>query len=74
MRTPSQTRKAVEADLKHLTTALDRAKANTLRPKDQNVRIVQLLSELVRTLTEEVTREAEKQVKIINHASLGNGV
>lgn len=53
MRTPSQTQKAVEADLKHLSTALDRAKANTLRSDDKARRVVQLLSELVTIYTQE---------------------
>lgn len=53
MRKPAQTRKAIADDLKHFSTALDRAKDNTTRPKKKNARIVALLSELVREFTNE---------------------
>ena len=53
MRPPDQTRKAIECDLKHLSTALQRAKENSRRRRDINAKIIQLLSELVLIYTQE---------------------
>lgn len=53
MRPPDQTRKAIECDLKHLSTALERAKGNIRRRRDINAKIIELLSELVLIYTQE---------------------
>lgn len=53
MRKPTQTRKAIGTDLKHFALALDRAQLNTRRAPKDNLRIIDLLSELVRRYTAE---------------------
>lgn len=68
MRTPNQTHKAIESDLKHFHTALDRARDNKTRKPEAKARVVKLLSELITIYTkdkvENLVEELNKNSKV----------
>lgn len=53
MRPPAQTKAGIAQDLKDLTRIFDRAKNNLSRPRADNERVKELLTELIKRYTEE---------------------
>lgn len=66
MRPPTQTRKAVEADLKNLSVARDRARQNGTRMRTRNAKMLKLLSELIELYEEERHEHVKREVNEMN--------